>query len=285
VELDPHQAAVPNAVVLLRNAVTGVDRLTSTGSEGEYVFTLVPPGKYPVHVDASGFAPSSISVDVGVAASSRADIIIGVRGLKEEVKVLAENGVAVHTDSAQLGTTVSQFQLLELPSITRNPYDFVALAADANPSSDTRGIAFAVNGQRSASGNYVLDGGENNDTFIASPAQGIPLDAVQEYAVQTNNYSAEYGRNAGFIANVVTKSGTNQFHGSIYDFVRNSALAANTFNNNANGLARPVLTVTSLAAPLGVPFGSESSSSLSPRNRSLSAAIAPTRFSCLRRSF
>ena len=251
--LDPHQAAVPNAIVLLRNVATGVDRPTSTSSEGEYVFTLVPPGKYTVRVEASGFAPSSVSADVVVAASSRVDITLGVTGLKEAFNVVVENRVAVQTDSAQLGTTVSQFQLSELPSITRNPYDFVALAAGANPSSDTRGIAFAVNGQRSASGNYVLDGGENNDTFIASPAQVVPLDAVQEYAVQSNNYAAEYGRNAGFIANVVTKSGTNQFHGSVYDFVRNSALAANTFNNNANGLARPVFNRHQFGGVVGGP--------------------------------
>src|SRR4030095_7593366 len=123
--LDPHQAAVPDAIVLLRNAATGVERPTSTNSEGEYFFTLVPPGKYTLQVEASGFAPSFVSVDVVVAASSRVDITLGVTGLKEEVKVVAENGVAVQTDSAQLGTTISQFQLSELPSSTRNPYDFV----------------------------------------------------------------------------------------------------------------------------------------------------------------
>ena len=252
--LDSHQSVIPSAVVVLRNTATDVERTISTSSEGEYVFTLVPPGEYTMHVEASGFAPSTVTVDVAVAASSRVDITLGVGGLKQEVKVVAESGVSVQTDNAQLGKTVSQLQLTELPSVTRNPYDFVALAGGANPSSDTRGIGFAVNGQRSASGNYVLDGGENNDTFIASPAQVVPLDAVQEYRVQTNNFTAECGRNAGFIANVVTKSGTNRVHGSVYDFVRNSALAANTFNNNANALPRPVFNRHQFGGTVGGPL-------------------------------
>jgi hypothetical protein len=252
--LDPKRAPVPNATVFLKSIATDVERHTTTGSEGDYIFAVVLPGRYALRAEASGLAQRVVTVEVAVAASARADIALGIEGIKQSVLVMAEGGVSVQTDDAQLGQTVNQLQVAELPSVTRNPYDFVALSAGANPSRDSRGVGFAVNGQRSSSGNYILDGGENNDTFIAGPAQMVPLDAVQEYRLQTSNYTAEYGRGAGFIANVVTKSGTEQFHGSLYDFIRNSVFAANTFNNNANGLARPLFNRHQFGGTLGGPL-------------------------------
>jgi hypothetical protein len=183
----------------------------------------------------------------------RADIKLNVQGAAEVVNVSAigEGGVSVQTEGATLGTLVNQRQVVELPTITRNPYDLVALTAGATQSSDGRGAGFSINGQRAASGNFVLDGGENNDTFVAGVGQQIPLDAVQEFRLQTNNYNAEYGRNAGFVANVITKSGANAMHGSVYWFLRNSALAANTFDNNANGIERPVFNRNQFGGAVG----------------------------------
>ena len=158
--------------------------------------------------------------------------------------VASEGGVAVESQNAQLSNVVNGRQVVELPLITRNPYDLIALSAGATDGPDRgsgseRGGGFVVNGQRSQSGNFILDGGENNDTFNAKPGQKVPLDAIQEFRVQTNNYTAEYGRGSGFVANVVTKSGSNGFHGTVYEFNRNAALAANDFFNNANGLSKP----------------------------------------------
>jgi hypothetical protein len=254
--LDQQQAAVANATVILKNEATAVERRTATDGEGDYVFNAVAPGKYSLRGEAANFEARSVNIEVTVATSLRADITLGIRGATEAVTVSAtgEGGVAVQTEQATLGNTINQRQVVELPTLTRNPYDFIALSAGAAPSSDGRGAGFAVNGQRSASGNFILDGGENNDTFIAGVAQAIPLDAVQEFRVQTNNYTAEYGRNAGFIANVVSKSGANQMHGSVYWFNRNSAFAANTFENNATGNNRPVFNRNQFGGAVGGPI-------------------------------
>jgi outer membrane receptor protein involved in Fe transport len=252
--LDPQQAIVPAATVILKNTATGAERRATSNNDGDYSFPAVSPGKYTVSAEARGFSLASVNVEVTVAASTRVDIILGIKGVEETVTI-GEAGVAVQTEDAQLGNTVSQRQIAELPTINRDPYAFIALSAGVTPSSDSRalGIGFAINGQRSASGNYILDGGENNDTFIAAPAQTVPLDTVQEFRVQTNNYTAEYGRGVGFIANVVTKSGTNEFHGSLYEFNRNSKLSANTLDNNANNLKRPVFNRNQFGGTFGGP--------------------------------
>ena len=130
----------------------------------------------------------------------------------------------------------------------------MALMPGAILSERCRGVGFAVNGARTQSANYLLDGSENNDTFMSAPAQDVPLDSIEEFSVQTNHYCAEYGRNSGFIANIVTKAGTNHFHGSLYDYIRNSALAANTYDNNAHGFPRPVFNRHQFGGTLGGPI-------------------------------
>ena len=143
--------------------------------------------------------------------------------------------------------------MTELPSLTRNPYDFVGVSSGATQASVRRGIGFALNGQRAESGGFLLDGSANNDPYNSGPSQIVPLDAVQEYRLLTNNFTAEYGRNAGFIANAITKSGVNEFHGNAYYFLRHSGLAANTFENNSRGLPRPVFNRRQLGGTLGGP--------------------------------
>jgi hypothetical protein len=214
----------------------------------------VPPGRFVVRAEANDFAASTANVEVVVATPVRADLILRVQEVKQEVRVLGENGVAVQTESADLGRAINPHQMSELPSLTRSPYDFMALVPGATLSNDLLGVGFAVNGSRTQSANYLLDGSENNDTFMSAPAQDVPLDSIQEFNVQTNYYDAEYGRNSGFTANIVTKTGTNQFHGSVYDYVRNSALAANTYDNNAHGFPRPVFNRHQFGGTLGGPI-------------------------------
>jgi hypothetical protein len=150
-------------------------------------------------------------------------------------------------------TTVNQLAITNLPSLTRNPYDFVALSAGA-ALTGTHGAGFALNGQRAESGSFLLDGSDNNDSYNSGPGQIVPLDVVEEYRLMTHNFTAEYGRNTGFIANVVTKRGTNDFHGAAYYFNRNSALAANTFENNARGIPHPVFNRHQLGGAVGGPI-------------------------------
>src|SRR5215510_8144490 len=241
---DQAGAALANASVTLTAGATGQTRSTTTNNQGEFTFPSLPPGQYKIRITADGFTSRAITAQLAVSQALRADSKLSVGSTTETVNVSAGgDGVAIETQNAQLSNVVNQRQVTELPLITRNPYDLIALSAGATDGPDRgsgsqRGAGFAVNGQRSQSANFVLDGGENNDTFSAAPGQNVPLDSIQEFRVQSNNYTAEFGRGAGFVANVVTKSGSNQFHGSAYEFNRNSALAANDSFNNANGFPK-----------------------------------------------
>ncbi len=146
-------------------------------------------------------------------------------------------------------------QITDLPTLTRNPYDLVATSGNvAEDTNSGRGAGYAINGQRSANTDILLDGGENVDLFTATVGQSVPLDSVQEFRVVTSNFTAEYGRAGGGVINVTTKSGTNQFHGSLYEFNRVSALAANTYQNDANGIAKPGFTRNQFGYSIGGPI-------------------------------
>jgi hypothetical protein len=251
---DSEHAAVANASVKLRNVDKDFERHTNSNERGEYSFDLVPPGTYWVIIESAGFAPSDIRVEVVVATSVRADVILQIHPVRQEVKVVGEGGVSVQTENANLGGIISPHEMTELPTRGRSLYDFVALIPGATLSNDAIGIGFAVNGGRTQSANYLLDGAENNDTIMSAPAMDVPLDAVQEFNIQTNHFNAEYGRNSGFTANIITKNGTNNFHGSIYDYIRNSGVAANTYDNNANGLPRAVFNRHQFGGTAGGPL-------------------------------
>lgn len=252
--VDSRQESVPNGQMTLRSQNQGFERHALTNLRGEYGFQLIPPGRFTLTAEAAGFAPAAVELEVVAATPIRADLALSVQPLKQSVQVLGEGGISVQTETAGLGRTINPAQMSEFPSLTRSPYDFMAIMPGAGPSNDQLGVGIVVNGGRTQSASYLLDGGENNDAFMSAPALDVPLDSVEEFSVQTNHFSAEYGRNSGFIANIVTKSGTNNFHGSLYDYVRNSALAANTFDNNAHGLPRPEFNRNQFGGTLGGPI-------------------------------
>jgi len=252
--LDSQEAAVPGAPVTLRSTETAFERYTLSNSRGEYTFELVPPGRFQLLVERAGFARTVLNLEVVVATPLRADAILRVQPIQQELKVVGEGGVAVQTENAGLGRVISPREMTELPSLGRSLYDFIGLTSGATLSNDDLGVGFSVNGGRTQSANYLLDGAENNDILMSAPAMDVPLDSIQEFNVQTNHFSAEYGRDSAFTANIVTKSGTNDFHGSIYDYVRNSAFAANTFDNNAHNLPRAVFNRHQFGGTAGGPL-------------------------------
>jgi len=252
--VDERQDAIPNASVTLRSPGKEFEQQTTANAQGEYTFELVPPGTYQLLLEHAGFAPTVINVEVVVATPLRADVILRIQPVQQEVRVLGESGVSVQTENAGLGRVISPHEMTELPSLGRSLYDFIALVPGATLSKDDLGVGVAVNGGRTQSANYLLDGSENNKIFLSAPAMDVPLDSIQEFNIQTNHFSAEYGRNSGFTANIVTKSGTNDFHGSLYDYVRNSAFAANTFDNNAHSLQRPVFSRHQFGGTAGGPM-------------------------------
>ena len=235
--LDPNGAIVVDAKVTLTNVTTGEKREVTTNESGVYTIANAPAAKYELTVEKSGFRGVKQPVTVQVAQTVTANFSLEIGEISNVVTV-SEAPVVVNTTSGELSRTVTAQEISNLPLLTRNPYALVGLAPGASDTGqvtgDTRGLGVAVNGARTSSINFMLDGGENNDTFVAGVGQTVPLDAIQEFKVQTNNMTAEFGRNA-VVTNVITKSGTNEFHGSLYEFYRGAGLTSNTFEDNANG--------------------------------------------------
>ncbi|HBY64136.1 MAG TPA: TonB-dependent receptor, partial [Solibacterales bacterium] len=156
---------------------------------------------------------------------------------------VSEQAGQINTETQTVGTVVTTKQVLELPTLTRNPYSLVAISGNVSPDDPSgRGTGYAINGLRSAGTNALLDGAANNDEFTASVGQQVPLDSIQEFSILTNNFTAEFGRAAAGVVNVATRSGSNDLHGTAYWFNRLSRLSSNDFDNNANGITRPIFT-------------------------------------------
>ncbi len=254
VVMDPNGAVIPGATVTVRSVVTGAERRTTTDQMGNYVVTNLLPAVYEVTVEAPGFAPAKRRVQVTVGSRVALDFTLEVGRPVEEIEVVAEAGTLVNTETQTIAQVIDSRKIVELPTLTRNPYALVVTAGNVSPADPTgRGVGVAINGQRAAGTNVLLDGAANNDEFVAAVGQSIPLDAVQEFSVITNNFTAEYGRASAGIVNVATKSGTNEFHGTVYEFNRVSAAASNSFQNNANGIEKPVFTRNQFGYSIGGP--------------------------------
>jgi hypothetical protein len=238
---DPGGQLVPAAAVKLMNVNTGTARTTKTGSEGGYSFPLVDPGTYTVEVTAPGFKTTTVrGVQVAISSTSRTDVKLSVGAATEEVTV---SGAAplVETGNATMGNVVTQQEIVDLPLNGRNfaqlgtlipgvigsPATLGGTAGGATPGGfgNTTG-SFSVNGLRNQSNNFLLDGAPNNDSFNSGFVMRPPPDAVEEFKIMTHSYEAQYGRSAGAVINVVTRGGTNSFHGGVWEFNREAALAA-----------------------------------------------------------
>ena len=254
---DQAGAVVSAAAVTVKSPNTGFARTTTSNSEGVFTVTNLQPGVYDVSVKASGFTEKTVQVNVTVGSKVSVEMSLAVSGAVEKVEIVASGGVEVNTQHQEISDVISGKQVTELPTLTRNPYSLVALSG--NVSSDAsgstgNGVGYSINGQRAASTNILLDGADNNNTFSATVGQSVPLDSVQEFRVITSNFSAEYGRASGGIVNVATKSGTNSFHGTAFEFNRVSKLAANGFDNNAQGNPRGIFTRNQFGYSLGGPI-------------------------------
>ena len=253
---DKTGAVVVGATVTATSADTGLVRTTTTGSAGEYAITNLPPKLFNITIEAEGFQKFSQQIKVGVGSMNDVSAKLAVTGASTTVEVTSSAETAViNTENQTLSETVDSKQMVDLPTLTRNPYDLVATAGNVTEDNNSaRGAGYAINGTRSANTDILLDGGENVDLFTATVGQSVPLDTVQEFSVLTSNFTAEYGRAGGGVVNVATKSGTNNFHGSLYEFNRLSALAANTYNNDANNIAKPGFTRNQFGYSIGGPM-------------------------------
>jgi outer membrane receptor protein involved in Fe transport len=253
---DPTSAVVSGATVTATSISTGLARAATTNSTGAYTIAGLKPDTYKVAVEAKGFRKISQNVEVGVGSSSEMSVKLEIGDASQVVEVTAGVGAVVNTTDQTLSESITTRQLDQLPtSPTRNPYALVGISGNVTEDNGSgRGAGYAINGMRSASTDILLDGGENVDAFTAGVGQIVPLDSVQEFSVLTNNFTAEYGRASGGVVNVVTKSGTNTFHGSAYEYNRISALSANTYQNDATQTPKGGFTRNDFGFSLGGPI-------------------------------
>ena len=262
---DPSGAIVSNAAVLLHNQGTNEDRKTTADASGLYSLTNLQPGSYTLSVTAPGFGSARQTVTVNVGTRVDIDIKLPLSSATETVEVSTDTSVQVNTASPEVSQVITQQQVSQLPSLTRNPYDFVALSGNVsagdntssghyqNGSTTSRGTGFSLNGSRSSGTEILLDGVENLSVFSDQIAITVPLDDVQEYRVITNNFAPEYGRASGGVVAVATRSGTNSFHGRVWEFNRLSAYTANTVTNAQDGIPKSTYTRNQFGGAIGGP--------------------------------
>lgn len=245
---DPSGAAVPAITVVAINEGTSARFQTVTDSDGQYTIRAVPIGVYQLTAEAQGFKRfETKGIRLQVNEVARVDITLAI-GTATETVTVSSQAVSVDTSSSTLKTVVDQKRIEDLPLNGRNPTQLMRLVAGvqiAQGADVTSGTTYpgvqgvSVNGGRANATNYVLDGAQNNDHYTNAPNPMPNPDALQEFSVQTNNFSAEFGRQGGGLVNAVTKSGTNEFHGVAFEYLRNKSVnAANRFSpfvKDANG--------------------------------------------------
>jgi len=263
---DQSGAVVPGAAVTVKNLATNAQRNAVSSATGAYQVVGLEPGNYQVSVAAGAFKPYTANLEVTVGGSVTLDAQLSMSESVTEIQVVAEGGATVNTQTQELSQVVDTEQLSQLPSLTRNPYDFVVLSGNVSNGDNTtssstsyqnstsRGVGYAVNGQRQSGTEILLDGVENIDWFNALVGEQIPIDSVQEFNVVTNNFAAEYGRASGGVVNLTTKSGTNAFHGGGWEYNRLSSYTSNTYNNDALGLPKGIYTRNQFGFLVGGPI-------------------------------
>lgn len=259
--LDPGGAVVPGAAVTLRDLRSNSIRQTSANAEGQYLITPLAAGEYRLEIEASGFQRfQQAGIRLQVDERLRVDATLQIGSTTETVQVTGQ-ATAVNTQDAVLRNVVDARRMVDLPLNGRNALQLAVLTPGVLPIRGDVGTSFqpadqvsvSVSGSRSNGLNYVMDGGDNMDTY-RSVANSFPNpDLLQEFSVQTNSYSAEFGGRAGGVVNVVTRSGSNDYHGSFFNFLRNYRLnARNFFAPTHDGLKRNQYGM-SFGGPLIIP--------------------------------
>jgi hypothetical protein len=237
---DATGAVVPGATVTVTSDLTGAKRTATTGRDGNFVIPLLPVSTYSVTAELQGFTPAKLTgVRLSVDQVVRVDLDLQTGGLAEAVEVQAA-AVALDSETATVGQVISEKQITDLPLNGRNFISLLFLGAGAVETTGEQGgmrqgvgNAISIMGSRPTSNNFMIDGTANIDTALGTPAAILSIDALEEFKEQTKTYSAEYGFSANQI-NIVSKSGTNQFHGTLFGFMRNDALDAKNFFDPPN---------------------------------------------------
>jgi hypothetical protein len=262
---DATGAVIPNATVVLTNIGTNEQRTTTSNSSGDYSFNLLQVGHYSISIKATGFQ-ASITKDLSVEAGDRArnDVHLQTGSENTVVEVTASTPL-LQADSATISSTVTAKAVQDLPLNGRNFVQLVSLVPGANEGQGnglssggrpddrrTNAAGLSVNGQDESLNNWVVDGVDDNERIIGTIGIKPNVEGIQEITVETNSYAAEAGRTAGGVINIVTRSGTNQFHGSAYEYFRNDIFDGRSYFQTTG--AKPELRQNQYGASIGGPI-------------------------------
>lgn len=258
---DPSGALIPEATVTATNEATSVATRTVANGEGYFTLPALTPGTYTVTVEREGFKTQrERGLQLIVGQAGRLDFVLQVGSLTETVEVSAR-AVLLDSESSSLGAVIGSKQVTELPLLGRNSYALAMLVPGVRPSTGVNNLvidqisttAYSINGQRGNANEFLLDGAPNSAAAQNQPVVNANPDMVQEFKVETNNFSAEYGRAAGGVFNVVTRSGTNDLNFSLYEFFRNDKLNANDWFANRAGRERAPFRFNQFGGTFGGP--------------------------------
>jgi Carboxypeptidase regulatory-like domain/TonB-dependent Receptor Plug Domain len=256
-------AAVPSARVTITKTDTNEVRTTSTDASGSFEFTAVPPGLYAVQVSQPGFKEAIQKIELRVQQFAKLDFALQVGQATEQV-VVSSQVQLLDAETSSLGQVVENQEVTQLPLNGRNALTFVELTpgvriqnlfgANLATTNWTGWGNFSINGGLSNSNEVLVDGAPVTMAELNDVVYIPPVDATQEFRIQTDNYSAEFGRSSGGVVNISIKNGSNDFHGNLYEFLRNRSLDANDYFLNGAGQPRPALTYNQFGGTIGGPI-------------------------------
>jgi hypothetical protein len=251
---DSTHAGVPGAAIRVRNVNTNLARTAESHEDGEYTVSNLDPGTYDVVIDKAGFRQVRESgLELQVEQIARIDVRLEVGALSESVEIKADTPL-INTETSSRGDVITSRELTEMPLNGRDFNDLAFLVAGVQPAEQGgKGSAYVVNGARADASNVVIDGLNDQNPRDAGAQARPPLDSLQEFKLQTTGYSAEYGRLAGGVVNMVLRSGTNQLHGSLFEFVRNDLFDARNFFDAAKSELRRNQFGATIGGPLTIP--------------------------------
>ncbi|MCX6609115.1 MAG: carboxypeptidase regulatory-like domain-containing protein [Acidobacteria bacterium] len=244
---DASGGVVPGATVTVVNQATALETRAICNAEGYYTVSLLPPGAYRLAVEKAGFKPiRERDLQLAVGQVARLDYVLAVGSVNEAIEVNAR-AILLDSETSSLGAVIGSKQVTELPLLGRNSYALAMLVPGVRPSSGVNNlvidqistVSYSINGQRASSNEFLLDGAPNSAAAQNQPVINPNPDMVQEFKVETNSFSAEFGRAAGGVFNVVTRGGSNDLHFTLYEFFRNEKLNANDWFANRAGRQRP----------------------------------------------
>lgn len=238
---DSSGSIVLNAEVSIRNVATNVVAKTKTNDAGIYYLPSLPPGRYELRAESQGFRPSVVSdIPLGAGLTATFNLTLEVGAVTEAVTVQA-SAVQLQAQTSGLGSVVPTRNIQEMPLLGRNAVQLISLLPGVTPNGgatvgDQAGVR--MSGGLATQNGLLTDGGESRNVMRTDQSFTVPLESVAEFRIDTATYSAEYGRSGGGVVNIVTKSGTNAYHGVGYEFLRNDHLNANSWQNNRNNVVR-----------------------------------------------